>query len=166
MSSEGIELTIKLRDMDPGGSVGRATYTKPLHLWDKASENHFIAVEFDTYQDYWDPHYTEDHVVGFVTYHLRKKRAKRGTEGKMIDPAFDFSLGDDFRSERGPRKFSHKELADATNNFSEGEMLGERGFGAVHRGFLKELNSYDSVKRVSKRSKQGVKSLLGRSEDH
>ncbi|KAF2320634.1 hypothetical protein GH714_029290 [Hevea brasiliensis] len=74
----------------------------------------------------------------------------------MIDPAFDFSLGDDFRSERGPRKFSHKELADATN-FSEGEMLGERGFGAVHRGFLKELNSYDSVKRVSKRSKQGVK---------
>ncbi|OAY39437.1 L-type lectin-domain containing receptor kinase IX.1 [Manihot esculenta] len=368
ISRTGIELTKNQRDMDPEGSVGRATYTKPFHLWDKASgtlanftthfsfiiasnennygyglafflapngsripadteadgglglavneqshalnysENNFIAVEFDTYQDYWDPQYTGDHIginvrsmksvnavqwlsgvmeghvtdvwisydstnkilevmytyiyykgvsvirenisavvdmakhlpewvtlgfsastgrsyqinrilswefnssnldkngeeisvppwnseppsvnapppnlelpresksskagmvgvvvgvcavivfaAGFVANHLRKKKRKREKEVKMVDLVFDVSLGDDFRSEKGPRNFSYKELSDATNNFSEDEMLGEGGFGAVHRGFLKELNSYVAVKRVSKRSKQGVK---------
>ncbi|KAF2296543.1 hypothetical protein GH714_040576 [Hevea brasiliensis] len=365
VSSVGIDLTRIQRDLGPGGSVGRATYIKPLHLWDKASgtlsnfstnfsfiinsggdynygdglafflspngsrvldlvcggglglsindslthvlnytENLFVAVEFDTYRNVWDPQYN-DHIginvrsmksvntvpwqssvmegnitdvsisydsrnkildvmytyihgdsimqdtisaevdmamhlpewvtfgfsastgrsdeinrviswgfsssvieqvgtppsqpvgappnnqsadpnpvlpkesrnsktgmlvgfavagcaliivtVGVALYCSWKKRGKRGKEARTIDPVFDVSLGDDFKSETGPRNFSYKELANATNNFSEAEMLGKGGFGPVHRGFLKELNSYVAVKRVSRQSKQGIK---------
>lgn len=38
----------------------------------------------------------------------------------------------------GPKKFSHNELASATNNFAENKKLGEGGFGNVYRGFFKE----------------------------
>ncbi|RVW62867.1 L-type lectin-domain containing receptor kinase IX.1 [Vitis vinifera] len=39
----------------------------------------------------------------------------------------------------------------------EGEKLGEGGFGGVYRGFLRELNSYVAVKRVTRNSQQGMK---------
>ncbi|XP_065869514.1 L-type lectin-domain containing receptor kinase IX.1-like [Euphorbia lathyris] len=55
------------------------------------------------------------------------------------------------------QKFPYADLAQATNNFSEQEQLGEGGFGAVYRGFLKELNCYVAVKRVSRDSRQGIK---------
>ncbi|KAK9938011.1 hypothetical protein M0R45_014773 [Rubus argutus] len=61
-------------------------------------------------------------------------------------------------SKRGPaRKFSYNELAYATGNFAEGEKLGEGGFGGVYRGFIKDLNSYVAVKKISRGSKQGLK---------
>lgn len=44
-----------------------------------------------------------------------------------------------------------------TNTFDEGEKLGEGGFGGVYRGFIKDLNSHVAVKRISSRSKQGMK---------
>ncbi|KDP35960.1 hypothetical protein JCGZ_09932 [Jatropha curcas] len=94
--------------------------------------------------------------VGFVSYHLRKKRK----QVKTCDPTFDVSLEDGFNNGTGPRKFSYNELANATTNFSEGEKLGEGGFGAVYRGFLKELDSYVAVKRVSRGSKQGIKEYI------
>ena len=55
------------------------------------------------------------------------------------------------------RKFFFKDLVHATSKFSEQEKLGEGGFGTVYRGFLRELNSYVAVKRVSRDSKQGIK---------
>ncbi|KAJ9175003.1 hypothetical protein P3X46_013590 [Hevea brasiliensis] len=119
----GIELTMNLRDQKQGGSIGRATYREPLHLWDKASgnltnftthffliidsqgeselysdgltfllvpnssraapetipggnlalaindslaldsqESNFVAVEFDTYSNPWDPQTQGNHV--------------------------------------------------------------------------------------------------------
>ncbi|KAF2296544.1 hypothetical protein GH714_040577 [Hevea brasiliensis] len=119
----GIELTMSLRDQKQGGSIGRATYREPLHLWDKASgnltnftthffliidsqgeseldsdgltfllvpngsraapetipggnlalaindtlaldsqESNFVAVEFDTYSNPWDPQSQGNHV--------------------------------------------------------------------------------------------------------
>ncbi|CAN0909085.1 L-type lectin-domain containing receptor kinase IX.1 [Linum grandiflorum] len=58
----------------------------------------------------------------------------------------------------GPRKFTFKELAKATNNFSDSNnKLGEGGFGGVYRGFIKDNDDYIAVKRVSKNSKQGIK---------
>ncbi|RVW75768.1 L-type lectin-domain containing receptor kinase IX.1 [Vitis vinifera] len=69
----------------------------------------------------------------------------------------DLDMDEDFEKGTGPRKFSFNELALATSNFSEGEKLGEGGFGGVYRGFLRELNSYVAVKRVTRNSQQGMK---------
>ncbi|KAL6347584.1 hypothetical protein AAG906_026110 [Vitis piasezkii] len=80
--------------------------------------------------------------LGLVWHHLRKKR-------NIMD--------EDFEKGIGPGKFSFQELALATSNFAEEEKLGEGGFGGVYRGFLRELNSYVAIKRVSRGSKQGMK---------
>jgi serine/threonine protein kinase len=82
------------------------------------------------------------------------KRNKSYTEE---DLAFDRSMDDEFQRETGPKRFSFKELAHATNNFNDEEKLGQGGFGGVYRGFLRESNSFVAVKRVSKGSKQGIK---------
>lgn len=88
-------------------------------------------------------------VVWFI---FRKKReAGRNDEHSMV------VLNDEFERETGPRKFLYSELVQATSNFDEGETLGEGGFGGVYNGFIKDLNSYVAVKRVSKGSKQGLK---------
>ncbi|THG15385.1 hypothetical protein TEA_013491 [Camellia sinensis var. sinensis] len=57
----------------------------------------------------------------------------------------------------GPKKFSYGELFRATNYFADEQKLGEGGFGGVFKGFLRELDSYITVKRISKGSKQGIK---------
>ena len=67
------------------------------------------------------------------------------------------SIDEEFEKGTGPKKFSYKTLAQSTGNFDEGEKLGEGGFGGVYRGFIKDLNSFVAVKRVSSRSKQGMK---------
>ncbi|KAF8663899.1 hypothetical protein HU200_055237 [Digitaria exilis] len=66
-------------------------------------------------------------------------------------------LADEFVVESGPRRFRYAELASATRNFAEDRKLGQGGFGAVYRGFLKELGLEVAIKRVSKGSTQGRK---------
>ncbi|XP_059650072.1 L-type lectin-domain containing receptor kinase IX.1-like [Cornus florida] len=80
-------------------------------------------------------------------------KRSRGKEEDVFDP----SMEDEFEKGIGPKKFSYRELAHFTNNFSEEEKLGEGGFGGVYRGFSSELASYVAVKRVSRGSKQGLK---------
>ncbi|KAL4555906.1 hypothetical protein LXL04_038538 [Taraxacum kok-saghyz] len=63
----------------------------------------------------------------------------------------------EFEIETGPKKYSYKELALATKNFSEGEKIGQGGFGGVYKGFLKETNCHVAVKKISSGSKQGIK---------
>ncbi|KAL9367591.1 hypothetical protein Peur_038790 [Populus x canadensis] len=66
-------------------------------------------------------------------------------------------MNDEFERGTGPKKFPYQELARATNNFKDEEKLGEGGFGGVYKGFLKEIDSFVAVKRVSRGSKQGIK---------
>ncbi|RLN23034.1 L-type lectin-domain containing receptor kinase IX.1-like [Panicum miliaceum] len=66
-------------------------------------------------------------------------------------------LANEFVVESGPRRFRYAELAAATRNFAEDRKLGQGGFGAVYRGFLKELGLEVTIKRVSKGSTQGRK---------
>ncbi|KAB2615943.1 L-type lectin-domain containing receptor kinase IX.1-like [Pyrus ussuriensis x Pyrus communis] len=94
--------------------------------------------------------------VGFVWFILWKSRKR----GENIDesPMANMDLIDnDFGKQIGPRKFSYNKLARATSNFVEREELGEGGFGGVYKGFIKDLNSYVAVKRISKGSRQGLK---------
>ncbi|KAK3183750.1 hypothetical protein Dsin_031036 [Dipteronia sinensis] len=84
---------------------------------------------------------------------LRWEKKRRETDY----PTFDVPFGDEFENEMGPKKFSYKELANATNNFGEKNKLGVGGFGAVYKGFLRDSNSFVAVKKVSRQSKQGSK---------
>ncbi|XP_059647962.1 L-type lectin-domain containing receptor kinase IX.1-like [Cornus florida] len=90
--------------------------------------------------------------LGLLLFGIRRKmnRAEKNDD-HVLNVSYEFGNG------MGPRKFSFKELAIATKNFMEEEKLGEGGFGAVYKGFLRELNSYVAVKRVSRGSKQGIK---------
>ncbi|CAL8151034.1 unnamed protein product [Prunus armeniaca] len=86
---------------------------------------------------------------------------KKGGTGESSDndedPMVNDLIDNEFEKGTGPKKFSHKILAQSTNDFDDGEKLGEGGFGGVYRGFIKDLNSYVAVKRVSSGSKQGLK---------
>ncbi|KAJ1396543.1 Serine/threonine-protein kinase, active site [Sesbania bispinosa] len=73
------------------------------------------------------------------------------TRGKEDD------LDNDFERETGPKKFSYNELVRATNNFAKEQKLGEGGFGEVYKGFIRDLDDYVAVKKISKGSSQGVK---------
>nr|CAN64986.1 hypothetical protein VITISV_035640 [Vitis vinifera] len=93
--------------------------------------------------------------LGLVWYYMWKKRNTGGDQEDGADS--DLAMDEDFEKGTGPRKFSFYELALATSNFAEEQKLGEGGFGGVYRGFLRELNSYVAVKRVSRNSQQGMK---------
>ncbi|XP_076925765.1 L-type lectin-domain containing receptor kinase IX.2-like [Bidens hawaiensis] len=66
----------------------------------------------------------------------------------------------DFEMGTGPRRFSYHELVQATSGFIETNKLGEGGFGGVYKGFLKDVDTYIAVKRVSKTSGQGIKEYM------
>ncbi|KAM7486938.1 hypothetical protein LguiA_002947 [Lonicera macranthoides] len=93
-------------------------------------------------------------LLGFILFRYRRNEMK-SVEKKEEAAFFEFSS--EFENETGPKKFSYKELAVATNDFVEEGKVGEGGFGGVYKGFLRELNSYVAVKRVSRGSKQGIK---------
>nr|CDM85947.1 unnamed protein product [Triticum aestivum] len=68
------------------------------------------------------------------------------------------AMEDEFRKlGTGSRQFRYRELAAATDNFSDNRKLGEGGFGSMYKGFLKDLRIEVAIKRVSKGSKQGRK---------
>ncbi|KAG5254016.1 L-type lectin-domain containing receptor kinase [Salix suchowensis] len=81
----------------------------------------------------------------------------RHGEDEEGDHVLEEYMDDEFERGTGPKKFSYQELARATNNFKDEEKLGEGGFGGVYKGFLKEIDSFVAVKRVSRGSKQGIK---------
>ncbi|KAF8643491.1 hypothetical protein HU200_066841 [Digitaria exilis] len=66
-------------------------------------------------------------------------------------------MDEEFEKGSGPKRFDYGQLAAATRDFSDEEKLGEGGFGAVYRGFLKELGLHAAIKRVSRGSVQGRK---------
>ena len=65
------------------------------------------------------------------------------------------SINDDIERGVGPRRFSYSKLASATYNFTKERKLGERGFGAVYKGYLTDLDILIAVKKISRGSKQG-----------
>ncbi|TQD78741.1 hypothetical protein C1H46_035700 [Malus baccata] len=95
-------------------------------------------------------------LVSFVWCILWKKRA-RGKTNTNEDPTIHELIDGEFGKGTSPRMFSYKELAFATSNFAEVEKLGEGGFGGVYRGYIKDLKSYVAVKKISSKSKQGLK---------
>nr|POF15886.1 l-type lectin-domain containing receptor kinase ix.1 [Quercus suber] len=91
--------------------------------------------------------------IGLLCFLCWRKRAGGNTE----DSGDDDNMDDEFERGTGPRRFTYRELLNATNNFVERGKLGEGGFGGVYKGLLSESIVEVAVKRVSKGSKQGKK---------
>ncbi|PIN26206.1 Serine/threonine protein kinase [Handroanthus impetiginosus] len=70
------------------------------------------------------------------------------------------SINDGLEGGAGPRRFSYKDLALATNNFSDERKLGQGGFGGVYKGHLTNPDIPIAVKKFSRGSKQGKKQYL------
>ncbi|KAJ9159231.1 hypothetical protein P3X46_024751 [Hevea brasiliensis] len=83
-----------------------------------------------------------------IRYYRQKKR---------IDSFIVQSQDNEFRRVTGAKNIPYDVLVWATNNFDEKEMLGKGGFGAVFKGYLKDLDIFVAVKRVSESSIQGIK---------
>ncbi|RZC46850.1 hypothetical protein C5167_039809 [Papaver somniferum] len=93
--------------------------------------------------------------IGFVLFIWWKNRHN---SRKFPDDAgnnAEFSMNDIFEKTTGPKRFSYRELVNATNNFDEGGKLGEGGFGGVYKGFLSDISLNIAVKKISSESKQG-----------
>jgi len=91
-------------------------------------------------------------VLAFSMWLLRRRRNK----AKLLEE--EREMEEEFEEGAGPKQFRYRELAIATDNFSDKQKLGEGGFGSVYRGFLKEMGVLEvAIKRVSKGSKQGRK---------
>ncbi|XP_072988130.1 L-type lectin-domain containing receptor kinase IX.1-like [Typha latifolia] len=97
-------------------------------------------------------------LLGFIGIWCIRRR-KKDTRG-AAEQDYDDTIDDEFEQGKGPRRFAYSELATATKDFSEEGKLGEGGFGAVYRGFLKDIGLEVAIKRVSKGSKQGRKEYI------
>ncbi|KAM0036101.1 putative protein kinase RLK-Pelle-L-LEC family [Helianthus debilis subsp. tardiflorus] len=95
-------------------------------------------------------------VLAILAYLLWRRKRKNGNKVEVRGSAFE--INNEFETGANiPRKFSYLELAQSTADFAKTEKLGEGGFGGVYKGFLKDLNKYVAVKRVSNTSNQGIK---------
>ncbi|XP_042496644.1 L-type lectin-domain containing receptor kinase IX.1-like [Macadamia integrifolia] len=92
--------------------------------------------------------------IVIVLFILWKHKSGRRKEGSHIA---DAPIDNEFEKNSGPKKYTYGALVRSTNNFAKEGKLGEGGFGAVYRGFLPDQKKDVAVKKVSKKSKQGVK---------
>lgn len=82
----------------------------------------------------------------------RKRRASKKNQGRPTTIPINHLFG--------PRLFAYKELKKATKNFSESQLLGTGGFGAVYKGILQPSGDVVAVKRIQHESKQGEEGFL------
>ncbi|KAL5054481.1 hypothetical protein RYX36_035163 [Vicia faba] len=78
------------------------------------------------------------------------------SRGRKKEFSFDLDMDDEFQKGSGPKRFSYNKLVSATNKFSESDKVGQGGFGGVYKGYLKGMNSYVAIKRISRGSRQGI----------
>ncbi|KAG6605137.1 L-type lectin-domain containing receptor kinase IX.1, partial [Cucurbita argyrosperma subsp. sororia] len=98
-------------------------------------------------------------IVAFVVVWRLKQKKRKSLEENGNEMNLT-SINDDLERGAGPRRFSRKLLAMATNNFSNERKLGEGGFGAVYRGYIPDLGLTIAVKKISRGSRQGRKEYI------
>ncbi|GMN65918.1 hypothetical protein TIFTF001_034975 [Ficus carica] len=91
----------------------------------------------------------------FFFFVWRRRAARRKEPEEEYDEAIDVEFG-----ETGPKRFTFRELSQATNEFNEQGKLGQGGFGGVYRGWLSDSNLEVAIKRISKGSSQGKKEYV------
>lgn len=95
--------------------------------------------------------------LGLAWFMAWRKKGDKEEEQHGFDP----SIENEFEKGSGPKRFTYRELSQATNDFAEEGKLGEGGFGGVYKGLLADkTNTEIAVKRVSRGSKQGKKEYI------
>ncbi|MQL73950.1 hypothetical protein Taro_006317 [Colocasia esculenta] len=69
-------------------------------------------------------------------------------------------LLEEWELEYGPSRLPYRELYEATKGFSDKELLGAGGFGAVYKGVLPSSKLEVAVKRLSHGSRQGIREFV------
>ncbi|PIN10471.1 Serine/threonine protein kinase [Handroanthus impetiginosus] len=95
-----------------------------------------------------------------VAFVLWRKHRGVIVDKNNLETANFTSINEDLERGAGPRRFSYKDLALATSNFSNERKLGQGGFGGVYKGYLMDLDILVAVKKFSKGSKQGRKEYM------
>lgn len=91
-------------------------------------------------------------ILSFGFYLLWQKKIAKDEEDDDIE---------DWELEYWPHRFSYEELNEATNGFSDGQLLGSGGFGKVYKGTLQNNNNTEiAVKCVNHNSKQGLREFM------
>ncbi|CAN6240653.1 unnamed protein product [Urochloa humidicola] len=89
----------------------------------------------------------------------REYQKRKGAKQRQDAPG-GRDMDDAFENGTGPRRFTYRQLSQATRGFSDDEKLGEGGFGSVYRGFLQDQGLHVAIKRVSKTSRQGKREYV------
>ncbi|XVF04358.1 hypothetical protein REPUB_Repub05bG0075600 [Reevesia pubescens] len=87
-------------------------------------------------------------IIGCVIFFLSRKKA-RFTE-----------VLEDWEVEFGPHRFPYQDLFIATKGFCENELLGQGGFGQVYKGELPVSKVQIAVKRIFRKSQEGMKEFI------
>lgn len=92
---------------------------------------------------------------------VRRMKKKNPASSTLDRESFSGELA---AMQTAPQRYSYKELATATNNFSEAELLGTGGFGSVYRGNLNAGSNGQvklvAVKKISAGSRQGEREFI------
>ncbi|PIN24242.1 Serine/threonine protein kinase [Handroanthus impetiginosus] len=95
-----------------------------------------------------------------VAFVLWRKHRGVIVDKNNLETANLTSINEDLERGAGPRRFSYKDVALATSNFSYERKLGQGGFGGVYKGYLMDLDILVAVKKFSRGSKQGKKEYI------
>ncbi|VAH54920.1 unnamed protein product [Triticum turgidum subsp. durum] len=89
--------------------------------------------------------------AALVVRRRRRRRKIMETEEYYTDSEGEGDPMTEIEMGTGPRRFPYQELVEATRNFAAEEKLGQGGFGAVYRGYLREPPGLAvAIKRFSK----------------
>ncbi|XP_052623962.1 L-type lectin-domain containing receptor kinase IX.1-like [Lactuca sativa] len=97
---------------------------------------------------------------GIIAYSIIYLRNHMSPSDETLETINLSSINDDLERGAGPKRFSYRDLALATNNFADDLKLGEGGFGCVYRGYLSRERKVVAVKKISSGSKQGKKEYI------
>lgn len=99
-------------------------------------------------------------VAGGIIILRKRKQISKDIPDVEAATNLTSSMNYDLERRAGPRKFSYRDLATATNYFSNERKLGKGGFGEVYKGYLIDLDMAVAVKKISRGSKQGKKEYV------
>ncbi|CAI0429038.1 unnamed protein product [Linum tenue] len=137
--------------------------------------NHVFAIEFDTVNGVNDTRDTDGNHVGINVNSMNSRNASSAyfvDDGNQRQEIFAtlykrvtmrFEALEDWELEC-PHRFRYRDLYSGTRGFSDSEMIGIGGFGAVYRAIIPNSGSLLAVKKITPNSIQGIREFAAEIE--